>query len=386
MDNHDSHLSVEGLELAKSNGLTILTLPPHTSNKTQPLDRSVFGPFKSFYGNLCNSWMMTNPGKPLSIYQVAELSGTAWERAATPKNIKAGFRVSGIWPYDRDIFSEADFLPCTVTDRANPNEVVPQQTDGEFQTADRRLEPVDESLHPDTPTTQIPASSNTQVNTSNATKEDTVMISPQELRPFPKAPPRKETKRGRKRGKTMVATSTPELKRMREEKMYKENAATAKEQKKCNKNNTKAKRKLTMDEIEEREEREAEKEPVPLDDEDSFDEFDVGCEEIPEFKDPKDISIGDFVLVQFTVGTSSSAKCKYYVGCVAEMTNDLEVLIDFYRRKGNIFMKPQVEDKVLIMKMDIVAKLPMPTIQKGTARTLSRLNFGDLSFQMYNVM
>lgn len=31
MDNHDSHLSVDGLKFCKTNGIIILTLPPHTS-------------------------------------------------------------------------------------------------------------------------------------------------------------------------------------------------------------------------------------------------------------------------------------------------------------------------------------------------------------------
>lgn len=104
LDNHESHLSLGGLELAKSNGVIMITLTPHTSNKTQPLDRSVFGPFKSFYGNLCKSWILSNPGKRLSIYEISQLTGKAWERAATPTNVKAGFLTTGIWPFDKDIF------------------------------------------------------------------------------------------------------------------------------------------------------------------------------------------------------------------------------------------------------------------------------------------
>ena len=38
MDNHQSHLSYEALSLAKENFIHIITLPPHTSNKTQLLD------------------------------------------------------------------------------------------------------------------------------------------------------------------------------------------------------------------------------------------------------------------------------------------------------------------------------------------------------------
>jgi hypothetical protein len=37
-DNHESHLALPVLEIAKENGVTLLTIPPHCSNKMQPLD------------------------------------------------------------------------------------------------------------------------------------------------------------------------------------------------------------------------------------------------------------------------------------------------------------------------------------------------------------
>ncbi|KAF2882062.1 hypothetical protein ILUMI_24110 [Ignelater luminosus] len=53
MDNHVSHLSLEATNLAKENGIIILTFPPHTSHKLQPLDRTVFDPFKSYCNKAC---------------------------------------------------------------------------------------------------------------------------------------------------------------------------------------------------------------------------------------------------------------------------------------------------------------------------------------------
>ena len=37
MDNHDSHCSLEVVDLARENGLTIVTFPPHCSHRLQPL-------------------------------------------------------------------------------------------------------------------------------------------------------------------------------------------------------------------------------------------------------------------------------------------------------------------------------------------------------------
>jgi len=60
LDNHSSHLSIEALELAKDNGVVLLSCPPHTSHRLQPLDRSVYGPFKRFISSAQNSWMRKN--------------------------------------------------------------------------------------------------------------------------------------------------------------------------------------------------------------------------------------------------------------------------------------------------------------------------------------
>ncbi|XP_046985996.1 MFS-type transporter clz9-like [Schistocerca americana] len=38
LDNHESHTSIAAISYAKGNGIILLTLPPHTSHKLQPLD------------------------------------------------------------------------------------------------------------------------------------------------------------------------------------------------------------------------------------------------------------------------------------------------------------------------------------------------------------
>ncbi|KAJ8966378.1 hypothetical protein NQ314_003554 [Rhamnusium bicolor] len=41
-DNHESHISLQCIELAKDNGVTVLTFPPHSTHKLQPLDVGIF--------------------------------------------------------------------------------------------------------------------------------------------------------------------------------------------------------------------------------------------------------------------------------------------------------------------------------------------------------
>jgi hypothetical protein len=67
LDNHEPHLSITAINVAKENGIVMLTLPPHTSHKLQPMDHTVFGPYKAYYNACLNDWMLSNPGKPATI-------------------------------------------------------------------------------------------------------------------------------------------------------------------------------------------------------------------------------------------------------------------------------------------------------------------------------
>ena len=54
-DNHESHISLGAIDKCKELGIVFFTIPPHTSHRLQPLDKSVFGPFKSAYNNAIDS-------------------------------------------------------------------------------------------------------------------------------------------------------------------------------------------------------------------------------------------------------------------------------------------------------------------------------------------
>lgn len=64
--------------------------------------------------------MRSHPGRRVSIYKVPELVWQAFLPAMSPTNITSGFRTTGIYPFNRDIFPEEDYAPSMVTDRANP--------------------------------------------------------------------------------------------------------------------------------------------------------------------------------------------------------------------------------------------------------------------------
>ena len=123
LDNHESHLGIQMINYAKENGVIMLSFPPHCSHKLQPLDRSVFGPLKKLVATYQDSWMRNNPGKTMTIYDVPTIIKDAWPRAAIPTNITRGFEVSGICPFNPDIFTCADYAPSSVTDRPIPEDM-----------------------------------------------------------------------------------------------------------------------------------------------------------------------------------------------------------------------------------------------------------------------
>lgn len=56
------------IEMAKSNHRMLVTLPPHTIHRLQPLD--VFGPLKANYNREIDIWMLVNPGKRVTDYDI----------------------------------------------------------------------------------------------------------------------------------------------------------------------------------------------------------------------------------------------------------------------------------------------------------------------------
>jgi hypothetical protein len=120
LDNHESHLSIEVLDYAKDNGVVMLSFPPHCGHQLQPLDRTVFGPFKKYSNKALKDLMFNKPAHRPDIYDIAALVAQAFSRAMTVDNIISGFRVTGIYPHNPDIFPDDAFLPARVTDRPDP--------------------------------------------------------------------------------------------------------------------------------------------------------------------------------------------------------------------------------------------------------------------------
>ena len=63
LDNHESHVTVQGINYCRDNGIIMVSFPPHTSHKLQPLDVGIYSPFKTYCAVAFNDWITSNPGK-----------------------------------------------------------------------------------------------------------------------------------------------------------------------------------------------------------------------------------------------------------------------------------------------------------------------------------
>ena len=68
----------------------------------------------------CDAWCLSNPGRAISIYDMAELFREAWLKASTPYNIISGFKVSEVWSFDKHAFDDESYLLSSVTDKTLP--------------------------------------------------------------------------------------------------------------------------------------------------------------------------------------------------------------------------------------------------------------------------
>ena len=100
LDGHSTHYQPQVIRLALEHNCIVLCLPPHTTHESQPLDVGVFAPLKVQWTQICHEFYQKNPGRIITKFNFCRLFSQAWCQAVTPKNIMAGFRRAGVYPYN----------------------------------------------------------------------------------------------------------------------------------------------------------------------------------------------------------------------------------------------------------------------------------------------
>lgn len=126
-DGHNSHTkSLELVNFARENNVVLICFPPHTTHRLQPLDVSFMAPLSAFYEQETKKWLIHHPGRYVTIYQVGKLFRSAFSRAATVQNAVNGFKKTGIYPFNRDVFPDYLFAPSETTEKSAENSVETQ--------------------------------------------------------------------------------------------------------------------------------------------------------------------------------------------------------------------------------------------------------------------
>ena len=116
-----------------------------------------------------------NVGKQVSIHSVPKMISYAFPKAFTMGNITSGFRSTGIYPMDPNIFAEDRFATTFSTDRPTPS----PSSSASCSTSTSQSQP------------PVITPSKTSTTAPHA------LVSPKEIRPLPKAAERKEgTRKG----------------------------------------------------------------------------------------------------------------------------------------------------------------------------------------------
>ena len=155
MDGHSSHLYPQTIYRAAKDQVILFVLPPNTTHISQPLDKGCFGPLKMKWAEVCHDYIRDNPGKVVTRFVFSKLLHQAWT-AMSFNNITTGFRITGIYPVNRNAIgviakkpaspkpTGMKFLPlCSPTPHTQALQVakeVPVFTQQEFEDFEKKYE------------------------------------------------------------------------------------------------------------------------------------------------------------------------------------------------------------------------------------------------------
>lgn len=157
-------------------------------------------PLSTYYEEEVRKWLRCNPGKVVTLGNISLLFGAAFIHAAIMKTAMKGFEATGIWPPNKNVFSDDDFLPSVVTDIVLSSEKE-NEVNKEITNKHSNLE-TPNSLNPD-------VLNRPQCSWMPDNQPSTFPVeSPEDVLPIPKVK-QIEKKNSRKRGKTVILTESP---------------------------------------------------------------------------------------------------------------------------------------------------------------------------------
>lgn len=243
LDGHASHKELPVILFAREHNIHMISIPPHTTHKLQPLDRSFMKPFKDAMSQEMAIWMRRNAGQRIIESDMAGIVSSAFTKVSRLEIARSGFSCTGIHPFNANIFPDLDFLPCQVTDM-NVDQFPTNSTSENGATND--VNAVSDNSSKGTPgnqNTPQPSISGADISQPSehangmepeeASNDVSAVL--QKISPLPDASKKRLTTRKRKAQRSEILTSTP-YKSMMEEKSKRGKTIETKKRQNCKRN------------------------------------------------------------------------------------------------------------------------------------------------------
>jgi hypothetical protein len=209
LDGHSTHVqSIKIIDRARETGVIILCFPPHCTHRLQPLDIAFMKPLSVYYDQEISNWLRSNPGKAVTMAQIAEILSKAFVRAATMTTAINGFQSTGIWPFNPNIFPDSAFSASATTDRPEiitDPEIEPQNLPFQNVPANNDAQPGCSHWGPAVHEVQ----ENDIIHNVPSNSQGNFTISPEQILPLPHVGRANVKQTNHKKGKTVVITSSP---------------------------------------------------------------------------------------------------------------------------------------------------------------------------------
>jgi hypothetical protein len=100
VDGHGSHVTTDFLQKTLERKILIVTYPPHTAHRLQPLDVGCLAPLAAYYSQSLEAFSNSSEGLTrMSQKDFFSVFWPAWQRAFTESNIKSSWKKTGLVPW-----------------------------------------------------------------------------------------------------------------------------------------------------------------------------------------------------------------------------------------------------------------------------------------------
>lgn len=111
--------SVDYIDVAEKNNIHLYCLPSNTRYELQPLDKSVFRSFETYWDEQVLLFWKTHLDRKLTKDLFRKIFSAVLRRAVTPANIVNGFKACGVFPFNDCAIPDYAFAPGDPTSTGN---------------------------------------------------------------------------------------------------------------------------------------------------------------------------------------------------------------------------------------------------------------------------